>query len=87
MLESKEGMLVVQTFLSTQKSEELQIQGRTARQGKKGSYCMILLESDLKTKFKIDSAMCEARPREDLYNFLDETRKSLQDKLLEKDKK
>ena len=47
---------------------------------------MILLESDLKKKYGIDSAKCEARPREDLYDFLDETRKSVQDKELEKTK-
>jgi hypothetical protein len=41
------GMLVIQTFLSEEWAEEKQIQGRTARQEKKGSYAMVLLASDL----------------------------------------
>jgi hypothetical protein len=41
------GVHVIQTFLSQEKSEEAQIQGRTCRQGQKGSYRMILLKDDL----------------------------------------
>ncbi|CAF0828795.1 unnamed protein product [Adineta steineri] len=46
------GAHVIQTFLSEEISEEVQIKGRTARQGDNGSYSMILLESDLE-KFLI----------------------------------
>ena len=42
------GVHVIQTFLSTDKSEELQTRGRTARQGKAGSYRLVLLEDGLK---------------------------------------
>lgn len=41
------GVHVIQTFLSEEKSEEIQIMGRTARQGQEGSYSMVLQESDL----------------------------------------
>ena len=37
------GVHVIQAFLPAERSEEIQIQGRTARQGKKGSFQMILL--------------------------------------------
>ena len=41
------GIHIIQTFFSEELSEEIQIMGRTARQGKDGSYSMILLNSDL----------------------------------------
>ena len=47
------GIHVIQTFLSEEYSEEIQIKGRTARQGNRGSYSMILLESELE-KFGLD---------------------------------
>ena len=33
---------MIQTFVSLEYSEEVQIRGRTARQGANGSYCMVL---------------------------------------------
>ena len=42
------GLHVLQTFMSMDVSEEVQIQGRTARQGKKGTYSLILKAEDLK---------------------------------------
>ena len=44
---SNGGVHVIQTFFSEELSEEIQIMGRTARQGKDGSYSMVLLEDDL----------------------------------------
>ena len=41
------GLHIVQTFLSVDTSEEIQIQGRTARQGEKGSYKLMIRENDL----------------------------------------
>ena len=41
------GVHVIQTFFSKEYSEQVQIMGRTARQGKDGSYSMCLLDSDL----------------------------------------
>lgn len=41
------GVHVIQTFFSRCPSEEIQIMGRTARQGKRGSFKMILLVEEL----------------------------------------
>ncbi|CAL6013588.1 Helicase-related_protein [Hexamita inflata] len=41
------GVHVIQTFFSDELSEEKQIKGRTARQGKFGSYSMIIVDSEL----------------------------------------
>ena len=49
------GLHVVQTFLSEELSEEIQIRGRTARQMNKGSFQMILLSKDLE-KFMVSAA-------------------------------
>lgn len=48
-------MHVVQTFLALKKADEVQIQGRTARQGKQGTYALVLLQKDLDEKFKLGS--------------------------------
>ena len=47
------GIHVIQTFLSEELSEEIQIKGRTARQGEFGSYSMILSEKALE-KYSIN---------------------------------
>ncbi|CAF0938955.1 unnamed protein product [Adineta steineri] len=52
------GTHVIQTFLSEEVSEEVQIKGRTARQGDCGSYSMILLDSDFE-KFQIEKTDIE----------------------------
>ena len=44
---SNGGLHVLQTFFSEEESEEVQIMGRTGRQGEPGSYRMILLDTDL----------------------------------------
>jgi hypothetical protein len=51
-----DGLLVVQTFLSDEMSEEIQIRGRTARQKKKGAFKLILLAQDLAKVLQIESA-------------------------------
>uniref|UniRef100_A0A7S0M5L2 SecA family profile domain-containing protein n=1 Tax=Cryptomonas curvata TaxID=233186 RepID=A0A7S0M5L2_9CRYP len=45
------GVLVIQTFFSSAESEQIQIMGRTARQGEKGSYRLIMSSEHLKDKF------------------------------------
>ncbi|CAF1137415.1 unnamed protein product, partial [Didymodactylos carnosus] len=52
------GTHVIQTFLSEELSEEVQIKGRTARQGDFGSYSMVLLDRDLE-KFHIEKENIE----------------------------
>jgi preprotein translocase subunit SecA len=71
------GAKVISTFLSEEKSEEVQIKGRTARQNKKGSFAMVLMVKDL-AKFGIQPD--EARRQNassDLYAFLDRKRQEL----------
>ncbi|ETO36876.1 hypothetical protein RFI_00186, partial [Reticulomyxa filosa] len=46
------GAHVIQTFLSEELSEEVQIKGRTARQGESGSYSLVLCDKSLE-KFSI----------------------------------
>ncbi|CAF4874529.1 unnamed protein product, partial [Rotaria sp. Silwood1] len=53
------GVHVIQTFLSEELSEEVQIKGRTARQGDIGSYSMVLLDRDLE-KFNITTEDIDA---------------------------
>ena len=45
------GVMVIQTFFSSAESEQIQIMGRTARQGEKGSYRLIMCSEHLKDKF------------------------------------
>ena len=52
IVNTNNGVHVIQTFLSEELSEEVQIKGRTARQGQNGSYSMVLLDSSLE-KFLI----------------------------------
>jgi len=80
-LEKSGGVHVIQTFLSSDMSEEIQVQGRTARQGKKGSYNLILLDKDLEGDFGISCGMSDNWARKELYARLCDAReKSLEDK-------
>mmetsp|Transcript_12850 Transcript_12850/g.19234 ORF Transcript_12850/g.19234 Transcript_12850/m.19234 type:complete len:1061 (-) Transcript_12850:89-3271(-) len=69
------GVHVIQTFLSDEESEEIQIQGRTSRQGKKGSYQMILLNSDLEEQFGLARDWTDDNAKKDWYNCLSDARK------------
>ena len=75
------GPHVIQTFLSEETSEEVQIQGRTARHGGKGSYQMILNKEKVCEKFKIDEKqLANAISVHRLYQLLDEKRCQLFEK-------
>ena len=52
-LQERGGAHVLQTFPSADSSEEVQFQGRTARQGKRGTYSLMLSEEGLKEKLGI----------------------------------
>eukprot|EP01038_Epipyxis_sp_PR26KG_P012865 gene12865-17241_t len=68
------GTHVIQTFLSEQVAEEVQIKGRTARQGNLGSYSMILLYDDLE-RFLITHADVEhIKHSKILYSALNDRR-------------
>jgi len=61
------GMHVMQTFFSHEISEEVQIQGRCARQGHTGSYSMVLKIGSLVTKFKLRETDVKAWPSNEVY--------------------
>jgi hypothetical protein len=74
VLNKKGGVHVIQTFVSVIKSEEAQIKGRTARQGSRGSYCMILEASELE-KFNLQKAEIDRmRETSKLYTTIDRER-------------
>lgn len=71
------GVHVVQTFVSEIKSEEGQIMGRTARQGGRGSYQIILEVSSLQ-KFGIEPEdLPRMKARKELYTTIDAKRNAL----------
>jgi len=84
ILEKKGGVHVIQTFLSDLKSEEVQIKGRTARQGQSGSYGMVLLlkdelieglsKEDSLQKYDINHDDIDLGPRNEWYQNLCEKR-------------
>jgi Mg-chelatase subunit ChlD len=88
------GVHVIQTFLSEEKTEEIQIMGRTCRQGSNGSYKMILLEDDLLRWSELknpdaptDPLLTEAElktPNAELYGLLDTRRQAWFSQLSEK---
>ena len=67
------GVHVIQTFLSEEYSEEVQIRGRTARQGDKGTFQLILslpgLEKYMITPDELSNQIIDNR-----YDYLDEKR-------------
>ncbi len=77
------GVHVIQTFFSTDISEEVQIKGRTCRQDDPGSYELILWRSDLEKHHLVNED--EELPQH-IYSFLNEKRRELteaNDRLLE----
>ncbi|KAL3941494.1 MAG: hypothetical protein SGBAC_004163 [Bacillariaceae sp.] len=78
------GVHVIQAFFSEQQSEEVQIQGRTARQGKKGSYQLILLEEDLVETFGLEPGEKDSVARSDKYQWLCDARERQCEKHAEK---
>jgi preprotein translocase subunit SecA len=67
------GVHVIQTFLSEEYAEEIQIRGRTARQGEDGSYSLIVNVKSLE-KFLISPEELHALNGNNLYAFLDKKR-------------
>ncbi len=53
---SNGGVAVIQAFFSIDKSEEIQIKGRTARQSQDGQYYLIMQSKDLIEDLKIEEA-------------------------------
>lgn len=71
------GVHVLQTFFSVDKAEEVQIQGRTARQGQQGTYGLILLQSQLHETFDLGPDALGSVARGKWYCTLDKARASV----------
>jgi len=69
------GIHIIQTFLSSSKSEEIQIKGRTARQGSRGSYSIVLLDNELKDYTNKDIESLKLMSSIEKYSQLDNDRK------------
>ena len=69
-------MHVIQCFFATDKATEVQIQGRTARQGKSGTYSLILAESEVSDPawLGLDPASLTRMPADKVYSLLCERR-------------
>lgn len=74
------GIHVIQAFFSDDPSEEIQIQGRTAHQGKRGSYQLILLESDLEDKLGLVKVTKDNIAKDKWYYELCDARNNLREK-------
>jgi hypothetical protein len=75
---AKGGVHVIQTFFSDERSEEVQIKGRTARQGKAGSYMMILLDSDVAADLGVKKEDVAAQSKLPTFcGFLDASREAI----------
>ena len=69
------GVHVIQAFLSEDVSEEIQIKGRTARQGKAGTFCLILNALDMAKQYGITAKQIEEEKHASkLYQLLHTTR-------------
>jgi len=68
------GVVVIQAFFSSSPSEEIQIKGRTARQGAKGRYFMVILRADLLPLFSDEDSLNNAIQSRDIYNTLNTLR-------------
>ena len=70
------GMHVLQAFFSTELSEEVQIQGRSARQGNKGSYSLVLEVGSIAKEFDVNVEEVNKWKAESVYAYLDALRKT-----------
>ena len=68
------GVHVLQTYYSEESTEERQIQGRTARQGKKGSFSLVLFEPDLTELFGIAEGELQRLTPDRQYDLLKDAR-------------
>jgi preprotein translocase subunit SecA len=81
------GVHVIQAFVSTLLSEETQIMGRTARQGDRGSYSMVIKRSQLETIKMTSEDIDTMIDTNKLYETLDRFRSEFFREKYEKSKK
>lgn len=77
------GVIVLQTFFSLSKSEEIQIAGRTARQGRKGEYRLLVERDALMRDLEMTADEVDAADAGHLYEALDKRRVELADSKLQ----
>jgi preprotein translocase subunit SecA len=83
-IESVDGVCVICTFFPDSASEEIQIKGRTARQGKKGTFEFILCQPHVQQDFSADPEQLGSPENPDKsYQFLMKQRTSQTDQRLE----
>ena len=70
-LNERGGTHIVQTFLSDMLTEEIQIQGRTSRQGQKGSYSLVLMMEDALVEGRDTGKGKQMVPRNDTLAYFD----------------
>ena len=73
-LKTHGGPHVIATFVPEELSEETQIKGRTARQGDKGSFSMVLLDTSLEKFGILDKDIKEIKANGKLYETINEKR-------------
>ena len=74
-------MHIIQAFFSDDESEEVQIQGRTARQGKSGTYSIILADSEVKD-LGLDPASLRNMQAQACYGALCQARERKRDRFI-----
>ncbi|CAL6057004.1 Helicase-related_protein [Hexamita inflata] len=70
------GVHVIQTFFSDELSEEKQIKGRTSRQGRNGSYSLVLLDQELEKYGLVTRDIETMKARSQLYSTIDPKRQA-----------
>ncbi len=79
MVDSNGGIAVIQTFLSEELSEEVQIKGRTARQGNQGTF-EIRIQSQQLEPFGIPLSKIDDYRKTDVYAELNKKREEISEK-------
>jgi hypothetical protein len=75
-IDNKVGILIIQTFLSEDYSEKVQIKGSTVRLSKEGEYILVMLAENLMKAFEITMEEIEEMKKhmEGMYEYLNEKR-------------
>ena len=84
VVNSNGGMHLIQTFLSLDKSEEIQCMGRVARQSDPGSFSMILLDTSLEEFDISNNDIKNMKSYSKFYDFLDKMRNKKYQKIYSK---
>lgn len=83
-LEEAGGVHCVQAFVSVDECEEVQIIGRTARQGKKGSWALIVEEADLLQQLGLKKLELQGRSCEQQHERIKQARSTKRAEAFEK---